>query len=79
MLGDGLATQRLMPVDVVSITNGATQVAAGGAVTCALINGAVKCWGGAIAASTGTGNNTVSNVPTNVVGQRTALRRSRRA
>ncbi|MFN8596720.1 MAG: hypothetical protein U0559_11140 [Anaerolineae bacterium] len=68
VLGDGTATQRLMPVDVVSITNGATQVAAGGTVTCALISGAVKCWGGNDRGQLGTGNNTISNVPTNVVG-----------
>ncbi|CAG0935804.1 hypothetical protein TFLX_04654 [Thermoflexales bacterium] len=68
VLGDGTSSTRLMPVDVVSITNGATSVAGGGTVSCALVNGGVKCWGGNTHGQLGTGNNTVSNVPTNVVG-----------
>ncbi len=68
VLGDGTGTTRLMPVDVVSITNGATSVAAGGTVSCAIVNGGVKCWGGNTQGQLGTGNNTASNVPTDTVG-----------
>lgn len=68
VLGDGTTAQRLLPVDVVSITNGATQVAAGGTLSCAIVNGGVKCWGGNTSGQLGTGNNTVSNVPTDTIG-----------
>ena len=68
VLGDGTSATRLMPVDVVSITTGASQVAAGGTLSCAIVNGGVKCWGGNNWGQLGTGNNTVSTVPTNVVG-----------
>lgn len=68
VLGDGTSATRLMPVDVVSITTGATQVAAGGTVSCAIVSGTVKCWGGNTQGQLGTGNNTASNVPTDTFG-----------
>ena len=68
VLGDGTGTTRYMPVDVISITSGATSVAGGGTVSCAIVNGGVKCWGGNTQGQLGTGNNTASNVPTDTVG-----------
>ncbi len=55
VLGDGSTATRLMPVDVVSITTGAAQVAAGGTVSCAIVNGGVKCWGGGFGGGFGGG------------------------
>jgi alpha-tubulin suppressor-like RCC1 family protein len=68
VLGDGTGTTRYMSVDVSNITNGATSIAGGGTVSCAIVNGSVKCWGGNTQGQLGTGNNTASNVPTDVVG-----------
>jgi alpha-tubulin suppressor-like RCC1 family protein len=68
VLGDGTGTTRYTPVDVISITNGATSVAGGGTLSCALVNGGAKCWGGNDRGQLGTGNNTVSNAPTDTVG-----------
>ena len=68
VLGDGTGTTRLMPVDVSNIANGATSAAAGGTVSCAIVNGGVKCWGGNTNGQLGTGNNAASNVPTDTVG-----------
>ena len=45
-LGDGSDdSQRTVPVDVMDLSSGVTAVTAGGGHTCAVHNGAVKCWG----------------------------------
>src|SRR3989304_6229817 len=55
VLGDGTTAIRYIPVDVVSVTTGATNVASGGTVSCAIVNGGVKCWGGNTWGQLGTG------------------------
>ena len=45
-LGDGSDdSQRKVPVDVMDLSSGVTAIAAGTGHTCAVHNGAVKCWG----------------------------------
>jgi alpha-tubulin suppressor-like RCC1 family protein len=68
-LGDGTTTNRLVPVDVAGLPGGVTQVAAGGAHTCALMTGgAVKCWGGNYGGELGDGTTTNRLVPVDVTG-----------
>ena len=63
-LGDGVATGRLNPVQVLSsgntqgqnVLDGVTQVAAGGSHTCALLSGGeVRCWGSGTSGRLGDG------------------------
>lgn len=44
-LGDGSTTRRLIPVDVLELPLNVTAIAAGKTLTCAIMAGAVKCWG----------------------------------
>ena len=50
--GDGTA-DKFAPTQVVGLTSGVTQITAGGAHTCALVNGQALCWGGGHLWSTG--------------------------
>ena len=62
-LGDGGATLRRTPVPVSGLT-GATQLAAGGEHTCALLQGgAVRCWGANKDGQLGDGSTTDSHTP----------------
>ena len=44
-LGDGTVTDSPVPVQVVGLTSGVSDIASGGLHTCALISTAMKCWG----------------------------------
>ncbi len=44
-IGDGTTIDRLMPVDVVGLTSGASAISGGTRHTCAIVEGGAKCWG----------------------------------
>ena len=44
-LGDGAATQRNSPVEVMGLTSGVAQISAGNFHTCAVVEGRALCWG----------------------------------
>jgi alpha-tubulin suppressor-like RCC1 family protein len=69
MLGDGTTINRPVPVDVVGLSSGVRSVSGGNNTTCALmLAGSVKCWGNGWWGALGTGNETDSVVPVQVVG-----------
>jgi alpha-tubulin suppressor-like RCC1 family protein len=70
-LGDGTEIDRLTPVDVVGLDNGAVAIVAGSYHTCALMaSGGVKCWGQNEEGQLGNGAPTLKPIvtPVDVVG-----------
>ncbi len=68
-LGDGSTTDRLTPVDVSGMSNGAIGLTVGGYHTCAVTSGgAVKCWGLNDSGQLGDGSTTDRTTPVAVTG-----------
>ena len=57
-----------IPVQVMGLTSGVTQISAGGSHTCAVVDGGAKCWGSDNNGQLGSGNNSGSNTPQQVMG-----------
>ncbi|MBI5566349.1 MAG: hypothetical protein HY870_15730, partial [Chloroflexi bacterium] len=69
-LGRGSNSPSSVPVDVSGLIGGSnvTSIAAGGEHSCAIVAGAVKCWGSNQYGQLGTGNITNTTAPTDVIG-----------
>jgi alpha-tubulin suppressor-like RCC1 family protein len=73
-LGDGTAITRLVPVDVLGISSGATQISAGDRHSCArLATGTLKCWGENTLAQLGNGSTADRPTPVSVDGLSTGV------
>lgn len=65
-LGNGTTTSSNVPVNVLTLSAGVTQIAAGDLHACALVNGGVKCWGYNGDGELGNGTLTNSSTPVSV-------------
>jgi alpha-tubulin suppressor-like RCC1 family protein len=68
-LGDGTRTARSVPVDVVGLSSGVTDLATGGDHTCALLSsGDIKCWGSNNVGQLGSGVGLFSSTSVDIIG-----------
>jgi alpha-tubulin suppressor-like RCC1 family protein len=69
-IGDGAFVSRLTPVQVSGLTSGVTAIVADqqDGTSCAIVSGAVKCWGNNGAGQVGDGTTTNRGTPTQVSG-----------
>jgi predicted outer membrane repeat protein len=67
-LGDGTNQTSYVPVDVVGLSGGVSDISAGQEYACAIVGGGAKCWGFNLGGELGNGNNENSNSPVDVVG-----------
>ena len=67
-LGEGSTTNSLVPVDVLGLSSGVTDISAGDSHACAVVSGGVKCWGNGSSGRVGDGSNAQSSVPLDVFG-----------
>jgi alpha-tubulin suppressor-like RCC1 family protein len=67
-LGNDTTTDTTEVVTVQGTNSGATGIAAGGAHTCAVVNGGAQCWGSNDYGQLGNNSTTDSHIPVQVVG-----------
>ncbi|MCX6047640.1 MAG: hypothetical protein NT075_21285 [Chloroflexi bacterium] len=67
-LGDGTATQRITPINVVGLSSGVTALTLGAYHTCAVQAGNAKCWGNNASGQLGNATTTGSTTPIDVIG-----------
>ncbi|MEZ4867554.1 MAG: C13 family peptidase [Caldilineaceae bacterium] len=73
-LGDGLATDQYMPVEVANLRSTVSSIRTGRSHTCALLDdGGVQCWGENAAGQLGNGMIMRSNTPVDVSGLNTGV------
>ena len=61
-------TDSAVPVQVQGLTSGVTAIGAGGATSCAIVNGSARCWGYNVNYNLGNNSTTGSLVPVQVQG-----------
>ncbi|HTR57390.1 MAG TPA: Ig-like domain repeat protein [Casimicrobiaceae bacterium] len=67
-LGDGTLSSATVPVDVVGLGSGVSQVSAAYYHTCAIVNGGAQCWGSGLFGALGDGTTNDSATPVPVTG-----------
>lgn len=67
-LGSGHSWSSSSPVQVFDLDSGVTRVSAGFAHSCAVVNGAARCWGSNVGGQLGDGSNSTTLSPIQVIG-----------